>query len=184
VVFWLFLGGFVWVIGDLFQQFAAKYLGIGRGIPLSNTNQLWGLAWGALVFGELATADRPHKLLVMAGSTVMILGALAISTAVASAKEHTSTNEAVARECDRYALDYNRTIAAQAGDEFGGRDERRRWWDYAIVAMAVGVFVWLGVRAVVPPLAMNLGWVAVLAGLLLVSVVVGGWSLWRRTRFS
>jgi drug/metabolite transporter (DMT)-like permease len=40
VLFWLFLGGFVWVIGDLFQQFAAKYLGIGRGIPLSNTNQL------------------------------------------------------------------------------------------------------------------------------------------------
>ena len=30
LVFWLFLGGFVWVIGDLFQQFAAKYLGIGR----------------------------------------------------------------------------------------------------------------------------------------------------------
>ena len=50
VIFWLFLGGFVWVVGDLFQQFAAKYLGIGRGIPLSNTNQLWGLAWAALVF--------------------------------------------------------------------------------------------------------------------------------------
>ena len=62
VLFWLFLGGFVWVIGDLFQQFAAKYLGIGRGIPLSNTNQLWGLAWGALVFGELAGADRQHML--------------------------------------------------------------------------------------------------------------------------
>ena len=184
VVFWLFLGGFVWVIGDLFQQFAAKYLGIGRGIPLSNTNQLWGLAWGALVFGELGGADRPHKLLVMAGSAVMILGALAISTAVASAKEHTSTNEAVARECDRYGLDYNKTLAAQAGDEFGSRDERRRWWDYAIVAAATGVFVWLGVRAVVPPLAMNLRWVGVLAGLLVLSLGAGGWSLWRRTRFS
>jgi drug/metabolite transporter (DMT)-like permease len=43
VLFWLMLGGFVWVIGDLFQQYAAKYVGIGRGIPLSNTNQLWGL---------------------------------------------------------------------------------------------------------------------------------------------
>ena len=53
-LFWLFLGGFCWVIGDLFQQYAAKYIGIGRGIPLSNTNQFWGLAWGALVFGELA----------------------------------------------------------------------------------------------------------------------------------
>ena len=56
-LFWLFLGGFCWVIGDLFQQYAAKYIGIGRGIPLSNTNQLWGLAWGALVFGELHGLD-------------------------------------------------------------------------------------------------------------------------------
>ena len=46
MLFWLFLGGFAWVIGDIFQQFATKYVGIGRGIPLSNTNQLWGLAWG------------------------------------------------------------------------------------------------------------------------------------------
>ena len=184
VLFWLFLGGFVWVIGDLFQQFAAKYLGIGRGIPLSNTNQLWGLAWGALVFGELATADHQHILLVLGGSLFMILGALAISTAVASAKEHTSTNEAVLRECDRYGLDYNRTILAQAGDEFSGRDEKRRWWDYAIVLAATAVFVILGVRAVVPPLAMNLRWVAILGIILAASLVAGGFSLYRRTRFS
>ncbi len=139
VLFWLFLGGFVWVIGDLFQQFAAKYLGIGRGIPLSNTNQLWGLAWGALVFGELANADRQHMLLVIGG---------------------------------------------QAGDEFGGRDERRRWWDYAIVLTATGVFIALGVRAVVPPLTMDLRWIAVLGVVLVVSLIAGGWSLWRRTRFS
>jgi glucose uptake protein GlcU len=183
VVFWLFLGGFVWVIGDLFQQFAAKYLGIGRGIPLSNTNQLWGLAWGALVFGELASADRQHKLLVIGGSLMMILGALAISTAVASAKEHSSTNEVVLRECNRYGLNYHRTIMAQAGDEFGGREERRRWWDYAIVLTASGVFVWLGVHAVVPPMAINIRWIAVLAVLLVVSLGIGGWSLWRRTKF-
>jgi glucose uptake protein GlcU len=184
IVFWLFLGGFVWVIGDLFQQFAAKYLGIGRGIPLSNTNQLWGLAWGALVFGELATADRSHMLLVLGGSVIMILGALAISTAVASEREQTSKNEAVLRECRRYGLDYYRTLAAQSGDEFGGKEERRRWWDYAIVATATGVFVWLGVRATVPPLQMNLGWIGVLGGVLVLSLVAGGWSLWRCTRFS
>ena len=183
VLFWLFLGGFVWVIGDLFQQFAAKYLGIGRGIPLSNTNQLWGLAWGALVFGELAGADHQHLLLVIGGSILMILGALAISTAVASAKENSSTNEAVLRECLRYGLDYNKTMMAQAGDEFGGKEEKRRWWDYAIVLTATAVFITLGVRAVVPPLAMNLRWVAVLGLLLLVSLAAGGWSLWRRTRF-
>src|SRR5258708_7635135 len=53
VIFWLMLGGFVWVIGDIFQQYAAKYVGISRGIPLSNSNQLWGLLWGILVFCEL-----------------------------------------------------------------------------------------------------------------------------------
>jgi glucose uptake protein GlcU len=184
VLFWLFLGGFVWVVGDLFQQFAAKYLGIGRGIPLSNTNQLWGLAWGALVFGELATADRSHLLLVIGGSLFMILGALAISTAVASAKEHSSTNEAVLRECQRYGLDYNRTISAQAGDEFSGRKEQRRWWDYAIVLAATAIFVVLGLHAVVPPLPMNFRWIAVLAVILLASLAAGGWSLYRRTRFS
>lgn len=184
VLFWLFLGGFVWVIGDLFQQFAAKYLGIGRGIPLSNTNQLWGLAWGALVFGELAGADRNHLLLVVGGSVLMILGALSISTAVASEREHSSHSEAVQRECDRYGLDYNRTLLAQAGDEFGSREEKRRWWDYAIVIVATGVFVTLGVRAVVPPLVMDLRWVGILAVVLLVSLAAGAWTLWNRTRFS
>jgi glucose uptake protein GlcU len=183
VLFWLFLGGFVWVIGDLFQQFAAKYLGIGRGIPLSNTNQLWGLAWGALVFGELATADHQHMLLVIGGSLMMIVGALAISTAVASAKENSSTNEAVLRECVRYGLDYNKTILAQAGDEFGGKEEKRRWWDYAIVLTATAVFVSLGVHAVVPPLTMDMRWVAILSAALVLSLGAGGWSLWRRTRF-
>jgi glucose uptake protein GlcU len=183
VLFWLFLGGFVWVIGDLFQQFAAKYLGIGRGIPLSNTNQLWGLAWGALVFGELARADRQHMLLVIGGSVMMILGALSISLAVASEKEQGSTDEAVLRECERYGLDYNKTMLAQAGDEFGGTEEKRRWWDYAIVLAATGLFVWLGVRAQVPPLPMDMRWVAVLGGMLLLSLLAGGWALWRRTRF-
>lgn len=183
VLFWLFLGGFVWVIGDLFQQFAAKYLGIGRGIPLSNTNQLWGLAWGALVFGELAGADRQHLMLVVGGSLLMILGALAISTAVASEREHSSRNEAVLRECERYGLDYTNTLAAQAGDEFGGKEEKRRWWDYAIVLTATGVFVTLGLRAVVPPLTMNMRWVGALGAVLLVSLGAGAWSLWNRTRF-
>jgi glucose uptake protein GlcU len=184
LLFWLFLGGFVWVVGDLFQQFATKYLGIGRGIPLSNTNQLWGLAWGALVFGELASANRGHLLLVLGGSVLMILGALAISTAVASSREHLSRNEALERECVRYGLDYREVLQAQSGDEFGARSERRRWWDFAIVLAATGLFVWLGVNAVVPPLAMNLRWVAGLAGVLAVALAGGGWALWRQTRFS
>jgi glucose uptake protein GlcU len=184
ILFWLFLGGFVWVIGDLFQQFAAKYIGIGRAIPLSNTNQLWGLAWGALAFGELAHGDRQHLLLVIGGSVLMILGALGIGMAVASAKEQNSTENAILRECRRYGLDYDRTLQAMSGDEFGSRSEQRRWWDYAIILAATSIFILLGVRAAVPNLAMNLHWVAALAAILLVSLIAGAWCLGRRTRFS
>jgi glucose uptake protein GlcU len=184
LLFWLFLGGFIWVIGDLFQQFAAKYLGIGRGIPLSNTNQFWGLAWGALVFGELASANRTHLILVLAGSFLMICGALAISTAVASSREHLSRNAALERECIRYGLDYRQVLLAQSGDEFGSREERRRWWDVVIVLAATGIFVWLGLGAVMPPLAVNLYWVAALSVVLLLSLGAAGSSLWRMTRFS
>ena len=184
VLFWLFLGGFVWVIGDMFQQFAAKYLGIGRGIPLSNTNQLWGLAWGALVFGELAGADTRHKLLVLGGSLIMIVGALFISTAKASAGEHSSRNEALEQECNRYGLNYNEVLLAQSGDEFGHGPDRRRWWDYAIILAATTIFIWLACKAAIPPLAMNLRWVAVLTAVLLLSLAGCGYRLYKQTRFS
>ena len=183
VLFWLFLGGFVWVIGDLFQQFATKYLGIGRGIPLSNTNQLWGLAWGALVFGELAGADHSHLLLVLGGSAIMIVGAALISSAVASGKENSSRNEAMLRECDRYGLDYQATLSSMAGDS-SDHTGARRWWDYAIVIAATGVFIYLGAQARYPELHMNMTWVLVLGVLLLVSLAAGCLSLWRTTKFS
>ena len=191
LLFWLFLGGFAWVIGDLFQQFATKYLGIGRAIPLSNTNQLWGLAWGALVFGELAHADWYRRLLVVAGSLVMILGALAVSTAIATEREHASMNSALVRECSRYHLDYDRVMRAYSGAENGSQpgcrpvsNDRRGWWDYAILAAAVGVFVYLGWNARVPALSMNFTWLWILAGVLIASAATAGWGLWKATRFS
>lgn len=184
MLFWLFLGGFVWVIGDLFQQYATKYLGIGRGIPLSNTNQLWGLAWGALVFGELAHADRAHQLLVVSGSLVMILGALAVSTAIATERENASTHEALQRECERYQLDYPRVLQAYRGVPSRAVSSRRPWWDYVIVICAVDIFVWLGLQARVPDLGMNLAWTAVLAVVLVLTAGVGTIGLWRATRFS
>jgi glucose uptake protein GlcU len=199
LIFWLFLGGFVWVIGDLFQQFATKYLGIGRAIPLSNTNQLWGLAWGALVFGELAHADWSHRLLVVAGSLVMIVGALAVSTAVATERENFSINQALLRECSRYGLNYDRVMECYRGSAVNAADEpvsdayktsraanenRRSWWDYSIVAAAVGVFIYLGLNARVPSLGMNFSWLAVLVAVLIAAALLSGWGLWKATRFS
>jgi glucose uptake protein GlcU len=181
MLFWLFLGGFVWVVGDLFQQYATKYLGIGRGIPLSNTNQLWGLAWGALVFGELAHADAAHRLLVIGGSVAMIAGAMAVSTAIATERESASTHEAIERECARYGLKREEVIHAYNG---ATTQDRREWWDWLILICAAGVFVALGLQAKAPALNMNYEWIIVLAVILIASAAVCAWGLHKRTRFS
>ena len=183
MLFWLFLGGFVWVVGDIFQQFATKYLGIGRGIPLSNTNQLWGLAWGALVFGELAAADAAHRMLVVAGSLAMIAGAIAVSSAVATERESASTAAAIRRECDRYGLQHAEVVRVFLGDA-PPEAARREWWDWLILACAAGVFVVLGLKARVPALNMNLEWAAILAVVLVASAAVCAWGLGKATRFS
>jgi len=184
-LFWLFLGGFCWVVGDLFQNYAAKYIGIGRGIPLSNTNQLWGLAWGALVFGEFAGRGRSAQSLVIVGSVTMILGAVAISSAVAPEGEQASTGEAIARECQRYGLSLELTQASQRGEDTVARERpRRHWWDALIVAAAIMVFVWLARITQVPPLHMRHAWTAVLVGTMMFSLVACGVLLWKRTRFS
>jgi drug/metabolite transporter (DMT)-like permease len=184
-LFWLFLGGFCWVVGDLFQQFAAKYIGIGRGIPLSNTNQLWGLAWGALVFGELAGQRGSTEIMIVAGSVVMIFGALAISTAVAPASEEASRQIAVERECNRYGLDLEQTTRALTGeDSMAARAPRRRWWDVLIVAAAVGIFLWLAWGTERPPLPLAGGWILILVAVMVGMLIVCGVYLWKWTRFS
>ena len=117
VLFWLFLGGFCWVIGDLFQQYAAKYIGISRGIPLSNTNQLWGLAWGALVFGELAHMAGVAQALIVGGSLIMIAGARRSAWPKRPPTSSVNGRAAMERECVRYGLDRERIAAAVMGSE-------------------------------------------------------------------
>jgi drug/metabolite transporter (DMT)-like permease len=183
--FWLFLGGFCWVLGDLFQQFAAKYIGIGRGIPLSNTNQLWGLAWGALVFGELAGAGVTEKLLVVAGSVIMIAGAAAIGFAEAQSGEQVSWKLAMQRECDRYHLNPERVASIlQGNDPLSDQKPKRHWWEALLVLAAIGAFIYLGARATPQAIAIHTGWMLVLAAASLVLLVFCGLLLWKRTRFS
>lgn len=184
-ILWLFLGGFCWVIGDLFQQYGTKYVGISRAIPLSNTNQLWGLAWGALVFGEFVHFSISTRILILSASLLMILGALAISTAVAPAGERAFCVQAIARECTRYGIDLEECIAAQNGVEVtSSYTYRRHWWDYMILACAVGVFVWFAAYAKRPPLVINYDFVMVLTGVLALFLAAGGWALWKHTHFA
>jgi drug/metabolite transporter (DMT)-like permease len=184
-LFWLFLGGFCWVIGDLYQQYAAKYIGIGRGIPLSNTNQLWGLAWGVLVFGEFAGLDLTARALVVGGSLVMIAGAVAISFAEAQAGEQASWRAAMQRECDRYGLDPAEVAAAQAGrDPLSARPSKRRFWEYLVAAAAVGLFVWLALLAERPQIPIDTVWAVLLTAVTVAALIGSGVVLYRRTRFS
>jgi drug/metabolite transporter (DMT)-like permease len=184
-LFWLFLGGFCWVLGDLFQQYAAKYIGIGRGIPLSNTNQLWGLAWGALVFGELAGKGGVHQALVLGGSAIMIAGAVAISNAEAPASERASWRAAMQRECERYDLDQDRVEAASRGEDPLARETSgRSWWEVLVFAAALAIFIWLAVGAQAQPLAMSLFWTCLLVLATLAFLIVCAVALWKRTRFS
>ena len=185
MLFWPFLGGFCWVIGDLFQQYAAKYLGIGRGIPLSNTNQLWGLAWGALVFGELAGLSGEGKLLIVAGSSIMIAGAVAISMADPGPSELVNWNSAMDRECGRYRMNSGQVAAVVAGDDpLAGQPHQRRWWEVLVIGAAVGIFVWLALGTKAQHLTISLPWTLVLVAGTLVPLGVCGTLLWRRTRFS
>ena len=182
---WLFLGGFCWVIGDLFQQYATKYIGIGRAIPLSNTNQLWGLAWGAFVFGEFAHTSLPLRILVLGASAIMILGALAITAASAPVAERESCLRAIGRECEKYRLDTTRTIRAYEGLEpEHDVSQKRPWWDFLILGAAAAIFAWLALDVHMPPIPMHLGAATLLSAILLVLFLACGWMLWKETRFS
>lgn len=184
VLFWLFLGGFCWVFGDLFQQYAAKYIGIGRGIPLSNTNQLWGLAWGALVFGELSGLSPSGRGWVIAGSVLMIAGAAAISMAAAPATELNSWRSAMERECRRYGLDPQRVARTLTGEDAPDqRPSKRSKWELLAPVAALSLLVTLAAYAHRPNIAFNAAWMLALIAATLLTLGVGGMLLWRRTRF-
>jgi drug/metabolite transporter (DMT)-like permease len=184
VFFWLMLGGFLWVVGDLFQQYAAKYVGISRGIPLSNTNQLWGLLWGILVFGELHGRSQATYAQVIGGSLLMMLGVGAIARSSAGGQEQQHWKEAAQRESERYgvAADYvaARFEGRQAADE--KRPHRTRL-DWLLVAIATAIFVGFASIARVPQFSWRWHPALVLTVALLLLLFFSARKLWRTTRF-
>ena len=185
VLFWLMLGGFIWVIGDLFQQYAAKYVGISRGIPLSNSNQLWGLLWGIFVFGELHGSGTSTHMQVIGGSLLMMLGVGAIAFSSATDKEQVQWREAAHRESQRYRLAADYVEARLQGMQVPGEIKpARTLLDWVLVAAATSIFVIFATMARAP--MMSLDWEA--AMLLITStlllLVVCGIVLWRTTRFN
>lgn len=185
VLFWLMLGGFIWVIGDVFQQYAAKYVGISRGIPLSNSNQLWGLLWGILVFGELHGRGASLYLQVIGGSLLMMLGAGAIALSSATGKEQLRWKEAAHREGRRYGVPSDYVEARMAGRQIVGEPKpTRSLWDWSLVVGATGIFLIFATMARVPQMSLDWGPALVLTVAMLGLLLVCGLSLWRTTRFN
>jgi drug/metabolite transporter (DMT)-like permease len=183
-LFWLMLGGLVWVIGDLFQQYAAKYVGISRGVPLSNTNQLWGLLWAIAVFGELHGRTSSVYGLVIGGSILMASGAMAISFSSATGREHSHWQGAAERESQRYRVDGDYVRASMEGKDLRGIRKRRTMLDWLLICGATGVFIVLGVSARLPDIQFKVGWAAAISVAMLSLLIVCGIALWRTTRFN
>jgi len=185
VLFWLMLGGFVWVIGDVFQQYAAKYVGISRGIPLSNSNQLWGLLWGIFVFGELRGSGTTTYLQVIGGSLLMMSGVGAIAFSSATGQEQVQWKEAALRESRRYRIAEDYVEARMQGQQVAGEIKPpRRLLDWLLVAAATGIFVMLAAMARAPMLSFHLWPAVLLVTATLVLLLLCGLALWRTTRFN
>src|SRR6266446_1061499 len=184
VLFWLMLGGFIWVIGDLFQQYAAKYVGISRGIPLSNTNQLWGLLWGVLVFGELHGRSHPLYAQVIGGSLLMMAGVAAISFSSATSSEQTQWKEAARREGERYDVAHDYVESCMDGRQPANEVKpSRSALDWLLVAGATLVFVVLATVTRVPQMSLRWGPATLLIAATLTLLLVCGVTLHRTTRF-
>jgi len=184
ILFWPALGGFMWVVGDLFQNYATKYVGISRGIPLSNTNQLWGLLWAIFVFRELHGLTGNIYVEVIGGSLLMAAGAVAIASSSASDNEYSSWQEAAQREVNLYRIDPNYVVSRMAGFEPESKRGARTPIDWLFIAAAVFIFAALGAMARVPEMEIGMGWLAALSLAMLVVLVAGGVALWRITKFS
>ncbi len=183
VLFWLMLGGFVWVLGDLFQQYATKYVGISRGIPLSNTNQLWGLLWGIFVFHELHGAGRTVYAQVGGGSLLMAAGAVAIALSSATEREHSSWQDAADREREKYGLEREYVRAGMEGKSYGTVASGRSIIDWLLILGTTALFIALASVARMPRMAISMTWAVALTAAMLALLAMGGIALWRTTRF-
>ena len=183
VLFWLMLGGFVWVLGDLFQQYATKYVGISRGIPLSNTNQLWGLAWGILVFHELRGGGHTIYSQVGGGSLLMAAGAVAIALSSATEKERSSWRDAAHREGERYGVEHEYVRAGMEGKSYGTVSHSRTIIDWTLILGTTALFAVLASMTRLPHIEVSFAWAITLTLAMLGLLAAGGIALWRTTRF-
>ena len=182
VIFWLMLGGFIWVIGDLFQQYAAKYVGISRGIPALEHQPALGTALGdaGLRVNSGATA-APCPSWSSARSSWR-------SVRPPSPSPRRETRSTIAGgmppSARRAAMASTSNGSAPAFVGTASAPPRRSWIDWTLVAISTAVFVFVARLAEAPALAMDLRWVVILCIVTVALLAAAGWVLWRTTRFN
>ncbi|MBV8475729.1 MAG: EamA/RhaT family transporter, partial [Acidobacteria bacterium] len=157
--------------------------GISRGIPLSNTNQLWGLLWAILVFRELHGLGANIYAEVIGGSILMALGAVAIATSSTSEREYSNWKQAAQRETELYGINPQYVMTRMEGREPEAKRARRGWVDWLLIGSATGIFVVFGSMARMPEMAIHGGWLATLTLAMVLVLLAAGVALWRVTRF-
>jgi len=113
----------------------------------------------------------------------MALGALAIALSSATEREHSSWQDAAAREGKRYSVETEYVRAGLSGREYKPAPPGRSWLDWLLILGTTAVFIVLGAMAKFPQVEFNLYWTIGLTAVMIALLVTCGLSLWRTTRF-
>ena len=116
----------------------------------------------------------------------MALGAVAIALSSATAREHSSWQDAADREGQRYGVEGEYVRAGMEGREMEGRASvatSRTVLDWMLILGTTALFVVLATMAKLPHMEIGLGWAMLLTVAMLSLLVTCGIALWRTTRF-
>lgn len=120
----------------------------------------------------------------------MALGAVAIALSSATAREHSSWQDAADREGQRYGVAGEYVRAGLEGREMegarsgaGASATTRTLLDWLLILGTTALFAGLAIMARLPHMDIALGWAAALTVAMLALLATCGVALWRTTRF-
>jgi hypothetical protein len=115
----------------------------------------------------------------------MMLGVGAIAFSSAAGKEQAQWQEAAQRESRRYNISEDYVEARMQGLQMAGEIRPPRTvWDWILVAVATGTFVFFAILARAPRISFHWGPAVLLITATMVLLLVCGITLWRTTRFN
>jgi hypothetical protein len=146
-------------------------------------NQLWGLLWGAVAFGEFRTWGQHAVANAVYGCVLMAAGLAAISFSAAGRSEYEKWCDAAGREQRCYSID-PKFVSLGLEGRSADRPQTRKWFDWILIAIATTVFVWTGMVARWPSMDANWPTVAALMVVGFTLFASATLALWKGTKFN